>query len=75
MRYEMSEVAAAFAMLGAVVSIGVWVLGLFYSGTILDNLFSNGWLLALGGILYFVSRAITDHIEKLKREDGSRRSQ
>jgi hypothetical protein len=75
MRYEMSEAAAAFAMLGAVVSIGVWIFGLFYSGTILDNLFSNGWLLALGGILYFVSRAITEHIEKLKREDESRRSQ
>jgi hypothetical protein len=25
MRYEMSEAAAAFAMLGAVVSIGVWI--------------------------------------------------
>jgi predicted phage tail protein len=55
MKYEMSEAAAAFAMLGAVFSIGVWILGLFYSGTILDNLFNHGWLLVLGGILYFIS--------------------
>jgi hypothetical protein len=69
MRYEMSEAAAACAMLGAVVSIGVWIFGLFYSGTILENLFSNGWLLALGGILYYQQ---SHHRAHRKAEKGGR---
>ena len=75
MKYEMSEAAATFAMLGAVFLIGGWILGLFYSGTILDNLLDHGWLLVVGGILYFINRAITEHVEKLKNEDKWRAAQ
>jgi 4-hydroxybenzoate polyprenyltransferase len=68
MRYEYSEAAAFIVLLGAAASIGIWILGLFYG----ENLISTSWLVVVGGVLYFVHRAITDHIEGMKREDKRR---